>query len=327
MEGLIKAGLSVTFAARKPPAQPGFEWLPMPASRRILPWIKRRWSVIYFPWNSAAVENEDLFDLGIPAIISCRGSQINVAPHNPERRALREGLKRTFEKAARVHCVSEAIKKEAEIYGLDPAKAEVIRPAVDTEFFSPAIAKKTGGEFRIVSTGGLSWVKGFEYAVMAVKKLADMKIPVRYEIIGSGSDRQRILYTAHDLGVADRVFLRGRLEPAQVRETLRSSHVFLLSSLAEGISNAALEAMACGLPVVTADCGGMREAVTDGAEGLVVPAGSAGAMAEALKRIYEDGGRAAAMSAAARRRAETCFGLRGQVGSFVRLFSEAAHEK
>ncbi len=103
---------------------------------RVLPFVGVPCDVIYFPWNSAAIDHLPLFDMGKPVVISCRGSQVNVAPHDP-RRSIREGLPVTFRKASLVHCVSRAIQNEAARYGLTPEKARVIRTGVDPSFFSP----------------------------------------------------------------------------------------------------------------------------------------------------------------------------------------------
>ncbi len=60
--------------------------------QRWSPYAGKRWDVIYFPWNSGAIEHLALFDLGMPVVISCRGSQVNVAPHNPQRTDIQEGF-------------------------------------------------------------------------------------------------------------------------------------------------------------------------------------------------------------------------------------------
>jgi colanic acid/amylovoran biosynthesis glycosyltransferase len=290
--------------------------------QRLLPFAGRRWDVIYFPWNSAAIEYLPLFDLGMPAVISCRGSQINVAPHNPQRGALRHGLRQTFEKAEAVHCVSHAILREAAGYGLDPRKARVIYPAVDVEFFTPlAAGEREARSFHIVTTGSLIWRKGYEYALMAMRRLKDRGVPVDFEIIGSGPERQRLLYTIDDLGLQDCARLAGRLPPETVRQRLQQADAFLLSSLSEGLSNAALEAMACGLPVVTTDVGGMGEAIRDGVEGLLTPPRDPAALAEALERLWRDPALRARLGAAGRGRVLRDFSLPAQVAQFVELFN------
>src|SRR5260370_323507 len=226
----------------------------------LAPFAGHHWDVIYFPWNSAAIVLQPLFELGCPVVVSCRGSQVNVAPHDPTRSEFRQELRKSFERSAAVHCVSYAIKQEAEQYGLGATEAWIIHPAVDTEFFSPADKRReTNVEFRVITTGGFFWVKGYEYALTSIRQLIDMGIAVQFDIIGEGPECQRVLYTIDDLDLKKHVQLHGRVSQDRVRDLIQQADVFLLSSLSEGISNAALEAMACGLPVVTTDCGGMSE--------------------------------------------------------------------
>lgn len=290
---------------------------------RLFPFAGRHWDVIYFPWNSSAIEYLPLYRLGIPVVLSCRGSQVKVAPHNPQRQSLIDGLQTTFTQASLVHCVSEDIKCEAEKYGLAPSKARVIRPAVDPEFFKPVPYRKEVGNLQIVSVGNLVWVKGYEYALLAIRHLLDQGISLNYHIIGDGSAYQQILYTIYDLCLEKSVTLHGRKTPSEVQEILLHSDVFLLSSLSEGISNAVLEAMACGLPVVTTDCGGMREVVTDGREGFVVPVREPEQMATKLATLAHDLELRRAMGAAARQRIVQDFSLAQQIEQFCLLFKQA----
>lgn len=289
---------------------------------RLSPFVGKSWDAIYFPWNSAAINYLPLFDLGCPIIISCRGSQINVAPHNPKRIEIQEGLYTTFQKAAAVHCVSDAIRKEAIRYGLNSSKAWIIRPAVDSKYFSPDYSRRTqNGKYRIITTGSLIWRKGYEYALMCIRYLLEEKVPVYFEIVGDGPEYQRLLYTLHDLDLQEHVYFHGRLSPSQVRDKLQYSDIFLLSSLSEGISNAVLEAMACGLPVVITDCGGMREVIADGVEGFLVPVRDPSAMAYKIKLLWEQPELRKKMGKAGRERVISNFSLIHQGQQFVELIS------
>jgi glycosyltransferase involved in cell wall biosynthesis len=287
----------------------------------LLPFAGGRWDIVYIPWNSAAIGFLPLFDLGMPVVVSCRGSQVSVAPLNPERAVHKAGLTTIFKRAAAVHCVSEAIVADALLYGLDPSKADVIRPAVDPDFFYPSEQQSADrGRFRLITTGTLIWRKGYEYMLAALRRLHDQEIDAHLTIIGDGPERQRVLYTIHDLGLEQQVVLLGRLAPERVREQLWQADAFVLSSVSEGISNAVLEAMACGLPVVVTNCGGMREAVTDGVEGFVVPVRDAAALATALSRLSASSALRRQMGHAARNRIIAQFTLDQQVKQFVDLF-------
>src|SRR5439155_4453518 len=147
---------------------------------RLLPYAGRRWDIIYFPWNSAAIDHLPVFDLRSPVIVGCRGTQVSVAPHNPERAEIRSALRETFERATAVHCVSETMLKDACRVGLDPAKARVIRPAVDPDVFRPGPScPDHNGIFRLVTTGSLIWTKGYEWALQGIRLLKDRDVNVR----------------------------------------------------------------------------------------------------------------------------------------------------
>lgn len=287
---------------------------------RLLPFAGRRWDVINFPWNATAATYLATFQLGVPIVVSCRGSQLQVSPHHPQNALLREALRATFEQAAAVHCVARSLQRAAEQFGLDPAKARIIPPAVDPAFFCPpAQPRRAAGLFRVIGSGDLVWGKGWEYAVEALARLTARGVKAQLEIIGNGPDRQRLLYTIDDLNLTGTVRLAGALPPGEIRHRLQHADAFLLASLSEGISNAALEAMACGLPVVVTDCGGMREAVTDGGEGFVTPVRDSAALAEALHTLATQPARHAAMSAAARARVLKDFTLDRQIGQWLAL--------
>jgi colanic acid/amylovoran biosynthesis glycosyltransferase len=294
----------------------------------LLPFATSKWDVLYFPWNSAAISYYPLFDLGTPTVVSCRGSQVNIAPHNPKRKFILAGLKKTFEKVNGIHCVSKNIQITAMNYGLDENKSEIIYPAVDPNYFLPGETKKGAREeYKILSTGSLIWRKGYEYALSAIREIKELGVPVNYEIIGIGPNEQQIRFAIHDLGLENEVKLLGRLDPQAVRNRLQSADVFLLTSLSEGVSNAVLEAMSCNLPVITTDCGGMTEAVSHLVEGLVVPTYDANAIADALAMLWKQPELREKMGFLAREKIKKEFDIAQQIDAFVHLFFKVSREK
>jgi glycosyltransferase involved in cell wall biosynthesis len=287
--------------------------------------LRRHADVLYFPWNSAAIRHLHLLREGPPAVLSCRGSQILVAPHNPERAAIATGLGETFELAAAVHCVSEQIRSEAAAFGLSLDKATVIRPAVPLDLFRPRTWEESPpATRRIAAIGGLSWRKGYEYALVALRLVLEAGTSACLTIVGEGPDGPRLHAAVRDLGLADNVELIGARPPGDVARLLARSDLLWLPSLAEGISNAALEAMASGVPVVTTDVGGMPEAVEDGVTGALVPPRDPSALARATLAILGDRDLQLRMGRAARERAERDFDLDDQVRAFARLLRRAA---
>ena len=298
-----------------------------------LPLARTRPDVVQFEWNVAAVDLFPMFGLWrCPIVTSCRGSDLTVYPHVPVLRAYADRLPEVIRRADAVHCVSEELKREAEPFGLEPARARVIRPAVDPEAFSADGPRRrpAGDELRVVMVGALRWEKGYEWALEAIRRLVDRGVPARLEIIGgdppglafsAGSERARIEHTVADLGLEDRVTVAGEVPHRDVRDRLAGADVLLHASVAEGIPNVVLEAMACGLPVVTTQ-GGVAEAVRNGVEGYLVEPRDPHQLAEALMTLWREPSRQASMGAAGRDRVKTAFALDGQIAAFATLYRE-----
>ena len=135
---------------------------------------------------------------------------------------------------------------------------------------------------RIISVGRCHWKKGYTFALDAISILNNKGVPFHYTIIASGKDNENIHYQIHDLGLKESVTFINGLPHDEVIEKLLESDLFLLPSLEEGISNAVLEAMALGVPVISTDCGGMGEVIRNGDNGYLVPSWDPNSMASAI---------------------------------------------
>ena len=275
--------------------------------------------IVHLEYSGLGVAYADALPLLRPAriVVSCRGTQERIVPVLDTGRAAQ--LCALFAAVDRVHCVSADMLRTCASYGLDPARAFVNHPAVDPRRFARTApyAARAAGPFRLISTGRLHWAKGLEFALLAVRRLVDRGMDVHYEIIGAGPERERLGFAIHDLGLAGRVTLSGRRTSEAVRAALEAADLFVLSSVSEGVSNAALEAMAMELPVVTTDAGGMPEAVRDGVDGRVVPARAPDALAAAIADLLRDPAQRIALGRSARRRIETELSIDRQIGIFV----------
>ena len=179
--------------------------LPTPLSRLSLHLHRIRPDVIHIEWLTVATRCLPLLRLWRgPLVVSCRGSELtNGEPLANQARP--EVLPELFARADAVHAVSAAKRDEAMLHGLDPLKATVIRPAVDTSLFAPPVGPRRAGErFTVVSVSWLRWLKGYEYALLAIAELAREGIPVHLEILGGdppadmGEPGQRARHPAHD---------------------------------------------------------------------------------------------------------------------------------
>lgn len=122
------------------------------------------------------------------------------------------------------------------------------------------------------------------------------------------------------LGLARNVYFLG--ERGDVPDLLAASDIGVLASHEEGFSNAVIEGMAAGLPMVVSDVGGNAEAVTDGECGHVVPARAPAALAQALADLIGDAGRRQTMGEAARCRVAASFSLDASVAAYESLYEE-----
>jgi len=143
------------------------------------------------------------------------------------------------------------------------------------------------GRKRLIALGRLHAVKQFDLLMTAFSTLVPHFPDWDLWIWGEGPERASLEARIVELGMGERIFLPGRTQ-APWLEMVRA-HAFVLSSRLEGLPMAMMEAMALGLPCVSFDCpSGPRELTQGGQDGLLIPPGDAGALAEALSRMLAD---------------------------------------
>lgn len=294
-----------------------------------LPLVLGKYELIHFEFSGLAVSYLDVLPLLAPAklLTSCRGSAEQITPLVQPDRASK--LRHVFSLMDRVHCVSTDMQRTVQAYGLRPEQAFINHPAIDLSHFQRQrpYPVKVHGPYQLLSTGRLHWKKGFEYAMLAVRQLLDENYDVRYRILGSGPEEERLRFAIHDLGLTQHVQLHDRQPLAAVRQALETADIYLLPSLSEGLSNAALEAMAMELPLVSTDAGGMAEAITQDYEGFLVPPRQPAAMAAKIKLLLGDAELRRRMGTAGRQRIERHFSLDQQVGRFIAEYRALLAEK
>ena len=282
----------------------------------------REFDLVHIEYSGLAVQWLDALPLLSPTrvIVSCRGAAEQITPLVDPSRA--ELLRVVFERCDRVHCVSADMLRTCVRYGLSSTKAFINRPAIDSARFqrrTPYPARHAG-PYRLLSTGRLHWKKGLEFALLAVRQLLAAGHDIHYDIIGGGPDEERLRFAVDDLQLASHVTLWGRKSSTELRAALERADVYILPSLSEGLSNAALEAMAMELPVVSTTAGGMAEAITDGIDGLLVPARDHTMLAESVARLLRDAPLRVEIGVAARRRVTAEFSLERQIRVFVEVY-------
>lgn len=152
----------------------------------------------------------------------------------------------------------------------------------------------------------------------------ELRDRLRLVLIGEGPLRAVCRQLLEDAGVADLAWLPG--ERSDVPQVMRGLHCFVLPSLAEGISNTILEAMASALPVIATAVGGNADLVTHGKTGVIVPPDDVPEMADAIARFASAPPRAAAMGRAGRAKVEERFSLPAMVNTYRQAYDRLLAE-
>ncbi len=169
----------------------------------------------------------------------------------------------------------------------------------------------------------LHWYKGIDVVLRAFAGLSSPDA-VRCVLVGDGSERERLVALAHELGVASRVAFLGRCVPSLSKVKAFDVAISATTRDSEHCPNAVLEAMSCRKAVIATSVGGTPELITSGVDGLIIPPSDPHALAFAIERLRNDDVKRVAMAEAARRRIEAHFMMSDIAERFVQLWVKAA---
>jgi N-acetyl-alpha-D-glucosaminyl L-malate synthase BshA len=208
----------------------------------------------------------------------------------------------------------------------DELRIDVIANFVDTARFSPAprpaLARPGGDPDRPPVLAHVSNFRPLKCVDDVVRIFAAVRsqIPVRLELVGDGPERPRIEAIVQELGLEHEVGFHDEIAENDLARFYRGVDVFLLPSAQESFGLAALEAMACGVPVVASAVGGLPDVVADGETGFLAPAGDVSAMAAKVRCLLADPHLHAAMSVRASLRAKNAFGVIPAVEAYEEVY-------
>jgi len=283
----------------------GGRWHPALMTRAILPLVarlhgERPFDVIdasfFFP--DGPVARRLSMALGIPYSVKARGADIHHWGRHPATAAM---VRAAGEAAAGLLAVSAAMKADMGTLGMDAAKIRVHYTGVDLDRFALAdraaakAAKGLAGPV-IATLGALIPRKGQALVIEALAGLPDATLL----LIGEGPDRPVLTARAERLGLSHRVRLLGSVAHGDLPGWLAACDVMALPSASEGLANAWVEALACGVPLVISDAGGARELIDRPEAGRIV-AREAGAIRAAVTDLLADPPDPAAVRACAAR--------------------------
>jgi L-malate glycosyltransferase len=255
--------------------------------------------------TSAWIAKEMLGREGFRIVTTLHGTDITLVGQDPSFRSLTQF---SIAKSDGLTSVSEYLRREThEHFDIPLDDIRVIPNFVNLEKYRrdayPCHRSKLAreGEKIITHISNFRGVKRVEDVVRVFARVAG-RMPARLLLIGDGPDRMRVQELAEEKGVADRVLFLGKQN--SVAELLSCSDLFLLPSESEAFGLVALEAMACGVPVVATRTGGIPEVVEDGVTGYLAAVGDVESMADASIALLSDKQAWRQFSAAARAGAE-----------------------
>lgn len=259
---------------------------------------------------------------------SVRRRYLGVADRSPpERVGLERALGRAVDRA-----VAQCPQELAELTRLGlPREAVTVVPAgVDVTAFAPhgPRAPSDSGRPRLLAVGRPGLAAGFEDSIAALRLVPGAELAIVGGEPGEqpGADRhsRRLQAVAERAGVVDRVRFVGAVPPERMAEWYRSAAMLVATPRCPSFGLAAVEAMACGIPVVGYSVGGLDDSVVDGVTGRLVRAGEVAALATAVRQLLASGVDRLAYSEAAVDRARSRYGWNRVVAELELLYGDVA---
>lgn len=227
--------------------------------------------------------------LGIPYTVLTYGKEVWQPLKNQEKRALTA--------AATIWTISRYSRDQAcAANGIDPKKVQMLPCAIDGKKFNPGdkapeLVEKYGlNNAKVLMTVARLWsgdiYKGVDVTIRALPQIIQVFPEVKYLVIGRGDDQPRLAQLAKDFGVSDRVIFAGFVPTEALMLHYRLADAYIMPSQ-EGFGIVYLEAMACGVPVLSGDDDGSADPLQYGKLGWRVPHRNPDAVAAACREILQ----------------------------------------
>ena len=256
----------------------------------------------------------------LPYIISLRGS--DVPGYN-----IRLGLdyyllaglfRRIWTNAQAVIANSDGLARLAQRFTPE-LDIPVITNGIDTGKFLPGKEHYLGSTVNLLTVCRLISRKRIDILINAVRICRERGMDLRLNIAGHGNLRDELENLAHKLGISDYVRFLGRIESDDMPEVYKANDIFVMSSAHEGMSNAMLEAMACGLPIITTHCEGVDELIAD--NGIIAQNDSPETFAHAIALLVNNNTKYQSSRTAARTQAEK-FSWANTATQYVKVYKK-----
>jgi colanic acid/amylovoran biosynthesis glycosyltransferase len=263
----------------------------------------------------------------IPVIVSFHGADAGI---DLTKRSHLKPLRQLFDVATLILPRSQAIADNLIELGCPEEKIRIHRTGIPLDRFPFAQRYvPEDGQWRVFQACRLIPKKGVETTLRGFARFLARYPQAKLTVAGEGPLAETLQELAEDLRIASRVSFPGFVSQAKLRDLLYQSHIFLHPSVTgpdgdrEGVPNAMLEAMACGLPVVATWHGGIPEAIQHGETGLLAPEHGDEQLAEMMLWLASEPDAYAAMSANAARSVASNWEIHAQTRLLESLYDEA----
>jgi len=257
---------------------------------KILPVLNHTPDIFHIQWAKSLPFWFFLKEIyGVKIVLSLRGSHINYSAYAND--SLAKNYNILFPKVDRMHAVSKKILLKAEKYGGRRDKTDIIYSSLDLGLLKTYKKNnsKPNRPFCFLSVGRFHWVKGYQYSISAFANLKKINKDIHYLIITNNRISEEILYQIDELSLKNNIEIIHPDSQEKVYKIMRQSDCLILPSVQEGISNVVLESMAIGLPVISSDCGGMKEIINYGRNGFYFPSRDSLALEKLLLKVMNLG--------------------------------------
>lgn len=243
----------------------------------------------------------------------------------------RVALHDKIRRADNIVCISEFHRSFYLEHGARPEQLRLAYCGIDTAQFSlPTKPRENDGTFHILSSGRLVEKKGFEYVIDACRILVDRGLPVRCTIAGSGPLEDALRRRIREADLADRITVTGEaMMQEQIPELMHSADVYCLPCVwasdddVDGLPQMLMEAMACGLPVVSTRLVGIPDLVIHESTGLLAEPNDAPGLADCLHRLHDEPELAARLAEKGREHVIRGFDLRDCLEPLIDYYRSA----
>jgi colanic acid/amylovoran biosynthesis glycosyltransferase len=237
-------------------------------------------------------------------------------------------LAEKFRHADFIFCISNYCRSQVMKYS-PPSQWKnfhVVPLGVDPQYFMPE-PHPPNPVLQIACVGRLVPAKGQLILLLAMSRLIQGGYSIHLTLIGDGSDRKLLEEFVVRQKLTEHVTLLGALNHDQTRDRLAQADIFVLPSFAEGVPVALMEAMAMEIPCISTQITGVPELIRDEIDGLLVPASSDGALADALERLIQSPQLRRQLGASARKKVISCYNLNKNIEKLATVFEQCLAER